>query len=96
MNTYIYRLRVSYPPNALEPGWEPPGWTITGPNGYEDYREFNWPQRRNDLTRNGAVVAKRVLEGYGATVTIERSEPVTWPSTQAALDSLRAKLAGSR
>lgn len=82
--TRVYRLAVTYPGGSLEPGWEPLGWRAAPDEtfGYDE-REFCWPARRNYLTKGGADTAARVLRGYGAEVTIERSDPVTWPAAQA-------------
>jgi hypothetical protein len=81
--TYVYRLIVTYPEGSKDPGWEPPGWTITGPNGYKDSGEFRWPRQRCYLSLSGARNARSIFEAYGARVTIERSEPVTWPASRA-------------
>jgi hypothetical protein len=80
--TRVYRLNVTYPPGSLEPGWEPPGWTITGPNGYEDRPDFRWPRERLYLSRSGAKTGADLFRKYGAEVTIERSDPVTWPDAE--------------
>lgn len=37
------------------------------------------PARRHFMSRSGAEDRARLLRSWGATVTIERSEPVTWP-----------------
>jgi hypothetical protein len=75
----IHRLVVTYPEGSLEPGWEPKGWEprYTGPEGDED--TFTWPPRHHYLSRTAAERRQRLLEGWGATVIIETSEPITWP-----------------
>jgi hypothetical protein len=85
--THVYRLAVQYPPGSLEPGWAPPGWspeehriTSDGPDGGWDSGEFRWPRERQYLSRSGANTGAGLFREYGAEVTIERSDPVTWPS----------------
>ena len=76
---YVYRLDITYPPGSRERGWEPPGWVISGPNGYEDDPgEFRWSRERAFLSPSGAKHAADLFRGYGATVEIVRSERVTW------------------
>ena len=76
---YVYRLDITYPPGSREWGWEPPGWVISGPNGFEDDPgEFRWPPERLLLSASGAKRRAELFRGYGATVEIVRSERVTW------------------
>lgn len=93
---HLYRVRVlSYPegshrqnehdPDYLEPveGWAPPGWRPEG--RYVELlgtNEFVWPV--TNKTYHSKTPAKKradLLESYGATVSIERSAPVTWPDS---------------
>jgi hypothetical protein len=83
---HLYRLNVTLPPEAAEPGWEPPGWLDElppypeggmPPEAMED--GFRWPRNRPYLSLSNAKRRARLFEKYGAQVTIERSAPVTWP-----------------
>lgn len=78
----VYRLDITYPEGSQELGWEPPGWTVTGPNGYfdEDDPEFRWPAEHLFLSRSGANKRAALLRGYGATVTLVPSLPLEWPA----------------
>lgn len=82
--TRVYRLNVTYPPGSLEYGWEPPelsGWAPVlsfTPEGEGD-DVFRWPQNRACLTLGTAKRRAKLFRKYGAEVTIERSDPVTWP-----------------
>lgn len=82
--THVYRLQVTYPPGSLEYGWEPPepsGWAPERsftPEG-EDDDVFRWPQNRLCLTLGTAKRRAKLFRTYGAEVTIERSDLVTWP-----------------
>ena len=78
---YVYRLHVTPPPESLAPGWEPPGWH----NGHdwcppEEECVFRWPSKRHCMSSGTASRWARQLKEYGATVRVERSEPVRWPS----------------
>lgn len=79
----VWRLNVTLPEGSEKPGWQPEGWVADvsdwGVEG-EYERPFIWPRRRNYLSVKGAKVMARILREYGATVQIEESEPVTWPS----------------
>jgi hypothetical protein len=97
---YLYRLVVEYPPEAfnggspafyddgtpkLDPNWEPEGWD--GDTGYygPDFDGFRWPDaRRRFLSHTSAVNRANLLRKYGATVDIERSDRVTWPTQEQA------------
>lgn len=79
--TYVYRLNVIYPEGV---DWRnpPEGWmpmVVDGPEG-QDIQTFTWPTRRHYMSREGAEDRARLLRGWGCTVTIERSDPVTWPA----------------
>ncbi|QNJ91187.1 hypothetical protein HZU40_23630 [Mycolicibacterium fluoranthenivorans] len=63
------------------PGWAPPGWEPD-----EQYvrrnrtSEFRWPSTDYWYrSRSGARRRARLIESYGATVTIEESQPILWP-----------------
>lgn len=84
---YVYRLVVEYPTGSLEPGWEPPGWE---PEPYVTYNPegpdgdgFRWPANRLCFSASTAKRRAGLFRRYGAKVTIERSDPVTWPETVA-------------
>jgi hypothetical protein len=82
--TRVYRLVVEYPPRSREPGWEPPGWEpvrILGESeSFGEYgEEFRWPANRLCLSAATASRRAQIFRKYGAEVTVERSEPVTWP-----------------
>jgi len=80
---YAYRLAVVYPDGVdwLHP---PDAWVDTwkdewGPDGGPS---FSWPVARVYFSRSGAKKRADLLESYGCTVTIERSNEVTWPTDQ--------------
>jgi hypothetical protein len=81
----VYRLEITYPPGALEPGWEPPGWDldIDGYGGPDDDYSFHWPQNRLCLSPSTAQRRARLFRSFGAEVTIVPSGPVTWPEAAA-------------
>lgn len=93
---YLYRVRVeSYPQGSHHevdyggelwtepvPGWRPPGWRPRG--NYTQMlgtEEFVWPVT-NQVYASRTTAKKRadLLESFGATVTIERSTRIEWPS----------------
>jgi hypothetical protein len=92
---YLWRVRVtSYPEGAFTPevegddgwhvptpGWSPPGWSPD--EGYVEIlgtTEFIWPvTNRSYGSRSTAKKRADLLQRYGATVVIERSERVMWP-----------------
>lgn len=88
----VYRLAIEYPEGSREDrwpednwhpqGWEPADYQITsGPDaGSWERTEFRWPAERAFLSRSGARQRKKLLEGYGAKVTILPSLPVEWPA----------------
>lgn len=97
-HTRVYQLDITYPTGAHTPGWRPHGWdpAVEGP--------FEWPTGdRMYIAQKSATKRARLLESFGAYVTIHPSNPVTWPSspTEAAeattladqLGVLRAQLA---
>jgi hypothetical protein len=69
---YVYRLRIEYPENGLEPDWEPEGW-----RDHHDHA-FTWPVTRAHLSETSAHHRAARFREYGATVTVERSKPVEW------------------
>jgi hypothetical protein len=84
----VYRLSVLYPAGSETPGWEPEGWE-------PDFRQesetgarvevpFSWPVTRLYLSRNAAVERVALLVRYGAKVSLERSDPVQWPTASEA------------
>ncbi|MCF8609999.1 hypothetical protein L5G28_07470 [Gordonia sp. HY285] len=66
-------------------GWAPPGWRPEG--NYVELvgtREFVWPTTRKVYhSRSTAKNRADLLESYGATAVIERSNPIIWPDTEA-------------
>jgi len=84
--TRCWRLVISYPAGSQEPGWEPPGWdryataSAGAPPPEWDGADFRWPRERVFLSERGARWRRTLLEGWGATVRIQRSDPVTWPA----------------
>jgi hypothetical protein len=87
MVTRVYRLAVTLPEGSDAPGWEPPGWEpddyriTSGPDaGAWDSHPFRWPANRLCLSPGTAKRRAAIFRKYGATVVIEASEPVTWPS----------------
>lgn len=89
--TYVYKLVVTLPEGSDAPGWEPDDWAAicddygwsSSDYGMRDQRPWlgfaRTARRRQSFTRAAAEKRKVLLERCGATVTIERSDPVTWP-----------------
>jgi hypothetical protein len=79
MPTFVYRLNVSFP-RGTGPGtgWQPGNWEPSYPG-----QEFSWPPRRSYVSWTGAQARKRLLESWGATVTVSVSDPVTFPDDRA-------------
>jgi hypothetical protein len=82
--SYVYRLDVTYPPNSLDLGWEPPGYDgwddPGGMNGNRgEWIPFSWPQNRLCLSAPTAKRRADLFRKYGAKVTIVRSAPIEWP-----------------
>jgi hypothetical protein len=94
---YLYRVRVTrYPDGAFQPidpegevwmpvsGWRPPGWRPAG--NYTEIMgtdEFVWPvTNKVYASRSTAVTRAKLLESYGATAVVERSNRITWPDTE--------------
>lgn len=81
---YAYRLVVTYPEGV---GWAnpPQAWKgdLDDDLAYNSDPEadngFHWPRVRPYLSRSGAKARADLLVRYGCTVTIERSDPITWP-----------------
>lgn len=87
MSAYVYRLDVTYPPGSDEYGWAPEGWDDAPENqemepdtGAWGPAPFHWPAVRRYQSRGGAERRAELLRSYGATVTVVRSNPVTWPA----------------
>lgn len=89
--TYVWRLDVTLPPEASDPGWEPDAWLEElppypeggmPPEAMED--GFRWPRQRRFLSESGAKKQAALFRKYGAEVTIKRSAPVKWPQNEAA------------
>lgn len=74
---HAYRLVVEYPEgvNATNP---PPAWESSQIE-IDEWDEFRWPRVHPYLSRSGAAKRADLLRSYGCTVTIEKSDPITWP-----------------
>jgi len=90
---YLYRLRVFYPPGSLEPGWKPAVWGqyLVGIEDKARRREvrkrgFRWPRERKFMSASAAYRRALLLQWFGATVDVQRSEPVTWWQDEDAMD----------
>lgn len=86
--TYVYRLKVTLPPEAADPSWEPRSWidelaSYPFEGGSLEGDEFRWPRNRQFLSAAGARHLAGLFRKYGAKVTIERSAPVAWPQEEA-------------
>jgi hypothetical protein len=88
----VHRVVITaYPPGSDAPEWTPPGWeedplnSGTDPDtGARGIGEFRWPRQRNFLSPTAALARATRLQGYGATVRIDHSDPITWPSPEEA------------
>lgn len=92
--TYAYRLEVTYPEGSQEPDWEPSAWPeICKERGWyeEAYGASTWPdwpgwatwtKRKTYLSGSAAAKRKKLLERFGATVTMIRSLPIEWPAPE--------------
>jgi hypothetical protein len=93
--TYLYRLEIVYPEGSVfDPerpedrrwlDWEPENWQGWGGewDGNPDHDDsFRWPRTRLFLSQTAAKRRAELFEKYGAKVTIERSEAVTWTRTR--------------
>jgi hypothetical protein len=70
---------------GLNPDWAPTGWEPTA-EWVERFKttEFFWPNARKlYLSRSGARTRAKLLESFGATVDIRRTEPVQWEYSEA-------------
>lgn len=76
---YAYMLDVVYPEGSDAYGWEPEGWDPEWNGDPDADLDFRWPRVHPYLSRSGAVARAKMLESYGAKVTIRRSNPITWP-----------------
>lgn len=82
---YAYRLVVTYPEDSNEVDWVPEGWeAICEKKGWSDHNHpmdipFAWPRRRIYFSSSAANERAELLRLYGATVTVERSNAITWP-----------------
>jgi hypothetical protein len=92
----IYRLNVEYPQMPCE-GWtftedvgwipkdwedNPMAWGKEADTNADEFYPFRWPANRNYLSRTGAEGRAKLFRKYGATVTVEASEPVAWGEVQ--------------
>ena len=75
---HVWRLIVDVPKD-VDASCPPKAWLeyVDSLNWRPGERpEFSWPSRRNFLSLSGAKKFAQRLESYGATVQIQRSEPV--------------------
>lgn len=75
---YLYRLVVTLPAEAAEPGWEPQAW-LDDEDNHGPWNDFHWPKKPLYKSASGARKRADLFRSYGAEVTVRRSEPVTWP-----------------
>lgn len=75
-NQYAYRLTVVLPDEPTLDEWEPV-W-----NDMDGTESFHWPRwQRYYFSQGGAKKRADLLRKYGATVDIQRSLPIVWPTT---------------
>lgn len=86
-SVYVYRLTVELPEGSDDPTWRPPAGTWNDdpesqPREDEegDPIPWRWPHRRLFTSKNTAERQAKKLRSWGATVTVEQSNPVTWGS----------------
>lgn len=64
-------------------GWAPPGWTSS--SRYRNTlggKDFSWPSTNTVYRSLGAARRRaRLLESFGASVVIDRSAEIIWPSS---------------
>ena len=90
--TYVYRLKITYPPNSDSPNWRPVldpelmaslslrrRWRVRR----ESRRPFRWPRERQYLSAAAAHRQAWYLAACGAKVEVQRSARVEWPSAPA-------------
>lgn len=96
---YVYRLVVVVPPESLtDPEWRPANWEERVEEiGYDPFdsgtdevgapveRPWSWPKRRTFLSGAAASRNARRMREQGAAVTVERSEPVRFASSDSHL-----------
>lgn len=68
---YAYRLNVVLPD----------GPTVTDDAVMDDDGWFHWPARRVYFDQRNANRRADLFRKYGATVTVERSDPIVWTET---------------
>lgn len=96
---HVYRLVVVLPEGSDVAGWEPENWEDWCEkhdhwiNEYETGASvtppFRWQTRRNFLSKAAADRRAEWLREFGATVTVEKSNPVTWPNPPEVLSLTR-------
>lgn len=88
-NLPCYRLKVTYPPEALTPEgwldwrWQPPDWEPAPYDYHDPYGDvsFHWPRaNRRFFSKKCANDRADLLRKFGATVEVEESAPIEWPS----------------
>lgn len=82
---YLYRIEATFPE---EPNWET--WESDNPGLDRDV--FRWPRRRNYLSGEVACRMARLMEGWGATCVVLKSEPVAFPGLNDVAEVRRARL----
>lgn len=80
--TYVWRLEVEYPPTTPWPNGGVPGNEASYKFAAENDGHFWWPRHTRYLSERTAYRRAELLRKYGATVTVVRSDPITWPEHQ--------------
>lgn len=75
---HAYRLVVEYPEGVNDTN--PPATWGRSQIADDEYDTFQWPRVHPYLSRSGAKKRADLLRSYGCTVTIEKSDPITWPA----------------
>jgi hypothetical protein len=85
---YAYRIVLTLPKGADAPGWEPEDWieiceekgwwSSMDTYGNDEPPPFRWPRRTMYFDGPSAEKRAELLRRYGATVEVERSEPLRW------------------
>jgi hypothetical protein len=81
----VYRLLIAYPAGSDDPDWTPACWgeMLAAVKDRTERRSlrrrgFRWPRERMFLSASGAWSRAALLTMFGAQVTVQPSEPVTW------------------
>lgn len=77
--SYVWRLDVEYPPTEPWPRAGVPGNAASYEFAEQNDGHFWWPRHTRCLSERTANKRAELLRKYGATVTVVRSNPITWP-----------------